>query len=116
MCCVPVVGDVLVDLVGDGEHIELLAEAGDDSSSARVKTLPVGLLGEFKIMALVRGENARRSSARSKLQSGGSSSAPGGHGAAQLRIGPVVFVERLEDHHLVAGIGDRDERSRSCLR
>ena len=30
-----------------------------NSSSARVKTLPVGLLGVFRMMALVRGPKAR---------------------------------------------------------
>jgi hypothetical protein len=40
---VPVVEDVLVDLVRDREAVVLEAQVADQLSSARVKTLPHGL-------------------------------------------------------------------------
>jgi len=43
-----VVHDVLVDFVGDGERVELAAQTSMNSSSSRVKTLPVGLFGVLK--------------------------------------------------------------------
>ncbi len=57
--------EVLVDLVGDGEHAALAAVAGDSSSSARVNTLPVGLCGELSSTARVRSENAAASASGS---------------------------------------------------
>ena len=48
--------EVLVDLVGDHEQVVLDGTAGRSrSSSARVKTLPVGLCGELSRMSRVRG-------------------------------------------------------------
>jgi hypothetical protein len=46
------------------------AEPGDEWSSEREKTLPVGLCGEFRTIPRVRGPNALRSSVSSKDQSG----------------------------------------------
>ena len=75
-------------------------------SSSREKTLPVGLLGVLTMMALVRGEKARRSSSGSKLQSGAMQRDQLSLGPAQQRVGAVVLVERLEDDHFVARVGD----------
>ena len=61
MCCA-VVEDVLVDLVGDRQRVDSLAQLGDRSSSARVKTLPVGLCGVLTMMA---SRPRRRTRARS---------------------------------------------------
>ena len=79
------------------------------SSSAREKTLPVGLLGELRMIALVRGVKAARSSSGSKVQSGARKVDVPRGGAAKLRVGPVVFVEGFEKHHFVAGIEHRQQ-------
>ena len=77
-----------------------------NSSSSRVNTFPVGLLGVLTMMALVLGPKARVSSSRSKFQSGGCKLHEARRGAGENRVGAVIFVERLEDHDFVAGIDD----------
>ena len=81
-----------------------------NSSSSREKTLPVGLFGVLTMMALVFGPNARVSSSRSKLQSGGCKLHEARRGAGKNRVGAVIFVVRLEDHDFVAGIDDAHHR------
>src|SRR6185437_13172434 len=71
------------------------------ASSCAVKTLPVGLFGWHRNTARVRGPNAARSSASSKVQSGSRSS-------TGLGAGPVVLIPRLEQHDLVAGVEQRE--------
>ena len=79
-----------------------------NSSSSRVKTLPVGLLGELRMMALVRGVKARRNSSRvegpvRRVQVNVSRSAP------QSSVsGPVILIERLEENHFIARIEHRE--------
>ena len=77
------------------------------SSSSRVNTLPVGLLGVLRMMALVRGVKARRSSSGSNVPVGRLQRDIARFRSAQLRIGAVVFVKRLEQHHLVARVEHR---------
>jgi len=48
-----VVQDVFVNLVGEAESVELLAEPGDKFHLIGVKTLPVGLFGLQMMIALV---------------------------------------------------------------
>ena len=78
-------------------------------SSSRVNTLPVGLCGVLTMMALVRGENARRSSSGSKRQSGRVQLDQLALGPAQQRVGMIALVERLEDDHLIARVGGREQ-------
>ena len=63
----------------------------------------------------LRAERAR-SSSRSKLQSGGMQLHEARRRAGENRVGPVVFVERLEDDDFVAGIDDAPAASRSWPR
>ncbi len=77
-----------------------------NSSSAREKTFPVGLLGVLRMMALVCGPKAAASSLSSKVQSGGWKFDEARSGAGKNRVGSVVFVERFEDNDFVAGIDD----------
>src|SRR5260370_34370830 len=78
------------------------------SSSVRVKTLPVGLFGVLRIIALVFGPNAAANSFSSYDQKE-FSSAGGRHlterGGAPPRItaGPAIFEEGSETTHFSTG-------------
>ena len=86
------------------------------SSSFRLNTLPVGLLGVFRMIALVwmlerpRAIPARRRSTRRRRDLRRTQTDEARLGSAQNRVGPVVFVEGLEDHDLVALVADRQQR------
>ena len=76
-----------------------------------MNTLPVGLLGVFRMMALVLAPKAAASSSRSNDQSGffwrrRLHTHEVWRSSGKNRIWPVVFVKRLEDHGFVAGIDD----------
>ena len=66
-------------------------------------------------MALVRLENARRSSSGSKRQSGGCSRTNLRAALAKQGVGAVVFVVGFEDHNLVARIGNGEQRRDHAL-
>ena len=85
------------------------------SSSSREKTLPVGLLGEFRMMALVRGVKARAQFLRVEAPVGRLQPDVTRGGAAQLGVGAVVLVERLEQHHFVARIEHGQQRGDHAL-
>ena len=87
-----------------------------NSSSARLKTLPVGLFGVLRMMALVRGPKARGKFSGSNVQSGGAKFHETRRRAGEDRIRPVIFVERLEDDDFVAGIDDGHHARTSSLR
>ena len=75
------------------------------SSSARSKTLPVGLFGVFRMIALVFGQRRRRVR-RDRISNPARAVS---RNAARRRTKsrrPVIFVERLEDDHFVAGVDD----------
>ena len=85
------------------------------SRSSREKTVPVGLLGLQRMIALVRSLNAAASSSGSNRQCGGRSGTNRGVGAGQDAVGPVVLVERLRQDHLVARIDQREQRDQHRL-
>ena len=105
-----VVDDVLVDLVGEREQVVLQADRGDQLQLVAAEDLAgrvVGrvdddrprpgpdrgaqLVGVDRPVGLVERHVAR-------------------HRAREDRVGPVVLVERLEDHDLVAGVDQPEHR------
>ena len=65
-CSRPSNDQVLVDLVGDGEHVALAAVRRRSAPAPRaLNTLPVGLCGELSSTSRVRGENAAASASGS---------------------------------------------------
>ena len=53
MCSIAIVKNVLVDFVGDGEHVVLDAKIANQFQLFRLNTFPVGLFGVLTMMALV---------------------------------------------------------------
>ena len=80
------VDEVLVDLIGDDEQVVLTAIRAIAVISARVKTAPVGLCGEFSRMARVRGVTRARRAAMSGRN-------PGGRSVTGTRIPPAIAIE-----------------------
>ena len=74
-----------------------------------MKTVPVGLFGLQRMIALVRSLKAAASSSGSKVQPGGRTGTNRGVGAGEDAVGPVVLVERLREDHLVAGVDQREQ-------
>ena len=75
-----------------------------------MNTLPVGLCGELRTIARVRGVTARAQLVRVERPVGRSERDVAGRRAGEDRVGPVVLVERLEDDDLVARVEDREHR------
>ena len=110
-----VVDDVLVDLVGDGDGIPPAAERGDRLELGAAEHLAgriVWRVEDDRLRPVVEGGRqlvwvecpirlVQRHVARRR--------------AGQNRVGAVVLVERLEDHHFVARIDDGHHRGHHGL-
>ena len=110
-----VVEHVLVDFIGNGVGIPADAEVPDGFELGALENLSRGIIRGVQDDGLrlraERGGEFRRIEfpiGRIKIYEAGG-------GAGEDRVGPVVFVKRLEDHHLVAGIDDRQHRGNHCF-
>ena len=108
--------DVLVDLVGEAEAVELPAERRDSATAPPGRTpCRSGLLGEFTMIAFVRGPNAARSSSGSNTKSSPRSVTYLSVAPAHGRVGHVVLVERLEDDDFVHRVHEGEHRRHDRL-
>ena len=109
-----VVENVLVDFVGDGEHVVLDAEVADELEFLPAEHLAGRVIGRVQddglgvvLEGLAKFDFVERPLGIRGLRRTQADEAR--LGAAQDRIRAVVFVERLEDDDLVALIADREQ-------
>ena len=110
-----VVDHVLVDLVGDRDHVVPLAQLGDGLELAEREDLARGVVGAVEDDRPRAGTERPRQPIGVEREVRRLQRHEDGLGAGDDRPRPVVLVERLEDDDLVAGVQDGEERRQHRL-
>src|SRR5579871_6607581 len=101
---------MLIDLVGDGESLEFLTERENEREFLAREDFAGGIVGRVENDRLGAGREGAAELDGIKAPVRRIESDVAGGGAAELRIGIVILVERLEDDHLVSRIEEREQR------
>jgi len=113
----PVIQQVLIDLIDDGDGVPLLAQPGDDRQFLPAEDLACRVVrGVDQDRPRPRVEGPRQF-IRVKRPARGTQPDVARHGPGHLDVGHVGVEERLEDDDLIAGIHQtqhREEHAQRC--